>query len=259
MTMGCMMKDLFGGACFKRLIRMRELIIFLRSILRKVFFMKTLILRVSFFIVLFYGMSSPSYSFVSNNDYRSRHPILMQKVEKYVDIPLLAGRGLIKYPIHDTINGFLDQYQKDNAGVLLLMIPSPTVSSVSIKNAVKEIRKIIIARGVASKSISERLYDADYGLDIDTIRISYFAVKPSAGKCGFWPEDILGSYSENDNWFNYGCASQNNLAAQVVNPSDLFSPRAMTPPDAYNRDRSVDNYRNYQSGKSSSQKGGDDL
>ncbi|MDE1996302.1 MAG: pilus assembly protein CpaD, partial [Rhizobiaceae bacterium] len=42
----------------------------------------------------------------------------------------------------------------------------------------------------------------------------------------------------------FGCASQNNLAAQVANPTDLIAPRAMSPIDADQRSKVIDNYRN---------------
>lgn len=237
-----MITILFGGVCFKGLANMRSLISCLKTIFWKNFFLRTLMLGQLFFLLLFYGTSALAY-YDEGSDYRDRYPILMRKVEQIVDIPLLAGRGEIKYPIHDTIRGFLEKYKNDSASVLFLLIPSPTVSSASIRRAVKDIRKIIISSGIPVSSISERIYDADYGMDVDTIRLSYFASKPSAGKCGFWPEDMLGNAKGNRNWTNYGCAYQNNLAAQVVNPLDLFSPRMVTPPDAEQRDKSIQRYR----------------
>ncbi|MEG8098925.1 CpaD family pilus assembly protein [Candidatus Liberibacter brunswickensis] len=229
-----MIKYLFASINFKISIVIQKSFVFLRLMFLQAFF----------FLLFYVANSAAYYSSVESSDYRNRHPILMRKVEKNIDIPLLAGRGSIKTLESNTINGFLDQYKKDNASVLFLMIPSATVSSSSIKKAVKDIRKIIRSRGIPSSFISERLYDANYGLDIDTIRLAYFAIKPVVGsKCGFWPEDILGGATPNRNWSNYGCAYQNNLAAQVVNPLDLFYPRAMTPPDANKRDKSISDYR----------------
>ena len=47
---------------------------------------------------------------------------------------------------------------------------------------------------------------------------------------------------ENRNYYNFGCATQQNLAAMVANPLDLLYPRGMTPPDATRRVGVVGNY-----------------
>ncbi len=62
-------------------------------------------------------------------------------------------------------------------------------------------------------------------------------------ECGQWPEDIANNTMSNENWYNFGCASQNNLAAQLDNPMDLVAPRAMTPIDAQNRTKVIQIYR----------------
>jgi pilus assembly protein CpaD len=47
----------------------------------------------------------------------------------------------------------------------------------------------------------------------------------------------------NQNYYNFGCATQNNLAAQIANPEDLVAPRGMTPIDATRRNAAIKEYR----------------
>ncbi|MNT91092.1 Pilus biogenesis CpaD protein [compost metagenome] len=62
--------------------------------------------------------------------------------------------------------------------------------------------------------------------------------------CGNWPADLVNSATiENRNWQNFGCASQNNLAAQLENPMDLVAPRKMAPIDATQRANVIAVYR----------------
>ena len=75
------------------------------------------------------------------------------------------------------------------------------------------------------------------------IRLSYVATTAMTNQCGQWPEDIANNTMSNENWYNFGCASQNNLAAQLDNPMDLVAPRAMTPIDAQNRSKVIQTYR----------------
>ena len=47
------------------------------------------------------------------------------------------------------------------------------------------------------------------------IRLTYATLVAKTGPCGRWPDDMTDT-SENKNYFNFGCASQQNLAAQVT-------------------------------------------
>ncbi|MBL0848660.1 MAG: hypothetical protein EU981_00935 [Candidatus Liberibacter ctenarytainae] len=227
----------------------------LRNISWKMFFLQLLVLVPMSFSLSSCGSVQQNNMLSSSGDYHKRYPITMKKVEYSVDLSLLSGRGSYIPPsMRETIHGFIDKYRSNSVSVLFIMVPSPTVSSAAIREGVKSIRRIIISRGVSEKSLSERVYDANHGLDIDTIRLSYFASRPYVGRCGLWPKSIIGSFGDNYNWYNYGCAYQHNLAAQVSNPSDLFGPRAMTPPDVVQRDKSIAQYRDSgqsQGGKSS--------
>lgn len=60
--------------------------------------------------------------------------------------------------------------------------------------------------------------------------------------CGYWPEDLTKT-SRNEQYANFGCAQQNNIAAMVANPKDLQRPRKQTPADATRRSKVFDNYR----------------
>lgn len=63
-----------------------------------------------------------------------------------------------------------------------------------------------------------------------------------AKACGDWPEDLSRNH-QNDEYANFGCAQQNNIAAMVANPNDLVRPRAQTPSDPMRRSNVIDYYR----------------
>ena len=48
---------------------------------------------------------------------------------------------------------------------------------------------------------------------------------------------------ENVQYYNFGCATQRNLASMVDNPSDLVQPRAETPPYTMRRTEGFEKYR----------------
>jgi pilus assembly protein CpaD len=62
-----------------------------------------------------------------------------------------------------------------------------------------------------------------------------------------WPHDlgptIDGEHNENLEYWNFGCASQRNLAAQVDNPADLVQPRGEDPTYTQRRTMVLEKYR----------------
>ena len=66
---------------------------------------------------------------------------------------------------------------------------------------------------------------------------------PPPASAGRWPEDMLANTTDNKHYANFGCASQNNLAAQIANPGDLIAPRGMTSIDAERRSVVIEAYR----------------
>ena len=79
-----------------------------------------------------------------------------------------------------------------------------------------------------------------------TIHITYPKIIARVGPCGLWPADVGPSmnrdYFENQPPWNFGCASQRNLAASVDNPADLVQPRGETPAYEPRRDVVVTSY-----------------
>jgi pilus assembly protein CpaD len=102
-----------------------------------------------------------------------------------------------------------------------------------------------VQAGVPNYGIGVRPYNAHGKLA--ALRLSYPQIKAKAGPCGLWPEDIGPSYDpihfENKQYYNYGCATQQNLAAMIANPADLVQPRAETPVYSAKRTFGVDKWR----------------
>jgi pilus assembly protein CpaD len=62
-----------------------------------------------------------------------------------------------------------------------------------------------------------------------------------------WPHDLGPTadreHSENLEYWNFGCAAQHNLAAQVENPADLVQPRGESPAYTPRRTTVIEKYR----------------
>jgi pilus assembly protein CpaD len=79
--------------------------------------------------------------------------------------------------------------------------------------------------------------------------LSFFGLKATvASRCGQWPRDLAVGNGPIEDWdnkpyWNFGCAFQTALAAQVADPRDLVSPQAETPQDTVIRTGAIDALR----------------
>lgn len=176
------------------------------------------------------------------DDYRTRHPIVLAEVEQSIDIPVASGDRSLSIGAQDVINGFFAEYRRTSSGVLRIQYPSGASNSAAAQTLRRSFRQLALQNGVPGGRIQETSYQADPNGGLAPIRLSYNSMKATTDQCGQWPSDILHD-TTNRNWDNYGCATQSNLAAQIANPTDLVSPREMTPIDAKRRTTVIGNYR----------------
>lgn len=177
------------------------------------------------------------------DDYRTNHPIVIGEKEEVLDIPVAASdRGMTK-PQRVALDGFLANYDRSAAPVLTVMAPSGSANSLAASEAAHDFARFARTAGVPDTRIMVTSYQASSADVSAPVRVSYTAMKAQTGKCGRWPDDMLNN-SENKHYANFGCAYQNNLAAQIANPSDLLGPRKPSEIDAAKRGVAIDVYQN---------------
>lgn len=177
------------------------------------------------------------------DDYRTRHPIVLAEGERSIDIPIASGDRRLTQGTRDVIAGFAADYRNSASGVVQIMMPRGAANSHAAQAARREIRSVLVAAGVPAKRLLETSYDAGPYGDAAPVRLSYVAITAQTGPCGNWPEDMTLNTMENKNYYNFGCASQSNLAAQIANPTDLLGPRQMSPIDAEQRGQVIKDWR----------------
>lgn len=176
------------------------------------------------------------------DDYRTNHPIMIAEKNQKVDIPVGAGdRGMTGYQ-RDTLLGFLDGYDRSAAPALTIAIPLGSANEAAALVAGRDFARVAAASGLNRKRIVMTSYQSASAEASAPVRVSFVAVRAQTDKCGRWPEDLLQT-SDNRHYADFGCSYQNNLAAQMANPSDLLGPRKMTDIDAENRGKVIDVYR----------------
>ncbi|WP_164924543.1 CpaD family pilus assembly protein [Sinorhizobium fredii] len=177
------------------------------------------------------------------DDYRTRHPIVIAEGERVIDIPVASGDRRLTAGTRDVIRGFATEYRNASGGVIQIMLPRGSANSHAAQIVRKDIRRLLAASGVPPKRMIETGYEAVSPGDAAPIRLSYVAITAQTAPCGEWPEDLTLNTLQNRNYYNFGCASQSNLAAQIANPTDLIGPRQMSPVDAAQRGEVIDAWR----------------
>jgi len=182
------------------------------------------------------------------DDYRLRHPIAVQEANRSVVIFVGNARGGLSVPQRADVLGLAQTWVREGTGAIVADVPVDTPNARAAASAYGEIRSLLAAAGVPPRGITLHHYHPDDPRTLATIRLSYPKIAAVAGPCGLWPEDLGPSllnkgYSDNKPYYNFGCASQRNLAAMIDNPADLEQPRAETTAYTARRTAAFEKYR----------------
>lgn len=140
------------------------------------------------------------------------------------------------------IKAFADAYLINGHGPLTITAPSGSSTDLDGQERAADIRQALHEAGVSWSAIGGATYrtgDNPAGNDM-IISYTHFVATPSA--CGNWQGARARDY-RNMRWPNYGCATQNNIAAMIADPHDLIAPADMSPRDAMASARAFDLYR----------------
>jgi pilus assembly protein CpaD len=182
------------------------------------------------------------------DDYRQRHPIVVEEAERSVVIFVGHARGGLSASQRADVTGLAETWLREGTGAIVVDLPVDTPNAAAAADALREIQSMVAAAGVPPRGIVIHRYHPENPRQMATIRLNYPKISAVAGPCGLWPEDLGPSiknktYFENKSYYNFGCASQRNLAAMVDNPSDLAQPRSETPSYTTRRTEAFQKYR----------------
>jgi pilus assembly protein CpaD len=182
------------------------------------------------------------------DDYRLRHPIVIQEASKTTEIFVGHARGGLTGAQRADVAGLAQEWLRQGTGAIIIDLPSGTPNAQAAKQTVAEIQGILTGSGIPPRGINVRPYTPTDPRQFATIRLRYPRIMADAGPCGTWPEDLGPSikdrsYYENREYHNFGCATQRNLAAMIDNPADLVQPRAETPSNSARRTAAFAKYR----------------
>lgn len=181
------------------------------------------------------------------DDYRQRHPITLQEGTRTVEIFVGTSRGSLTPPQRADVLAFAHVWKREATGGVVIDVPSGTPNERAASDVVHEIESILAATGVPSQGIAVRPYRPLDPVKFATVRLTFPRITADVGPCGLWPHDLgpaeVEEYSQNRQYWNFGCATQRNLASMIDNPADLVQPRGEAPAYTARRSVTLDKYR----------------
>lgn len=193
-----------------------------------------------------FARSKTDVTLAAPADYRQRHPIVVRERDRTVELLIGAQRGALTPMQRAEVLAFAQSWKREATGGIVIEIPSETPNAAAAGGATREVRAILAAANVPPQAVALRTYRPSASDRLAAVRLNYPHMVAEAGPCGLWPSDLgpsSASYRANRQYWNFGCATQRNLAAMVADPADLVQPRGAAP--AYTARRSVvlDKYR----------------
>jgi pilus assembly protein CpaD len=182
------------------------------------------------------------------DDYRLRHPIAIQEADRSIVVFVGQARGGLSASQRADVIGLAQIWLREGTGAISVDVPVDTRNARAAAETFREIQALLAAAGVPPRGIVMRNYRPEDPRQLPAIRLNYPKISAVAGPCGLWPEDLGPSiknktYFQNQQYYNFGCAYQRNMAAMVDNPSDLVQPRSETPPYTARRTAAFEKYR----------------
>lgn len=164
-------------------------------------------------------------------DVRERHPIVLRDAPRSLDVFVgRAGAPLDPRQAEDVVE-FAQEYRRTGRGGLVAQVPTGTRRDAAERDALSGIRAALARGGVSPAYLSVTTYPvSDPGL-ASPIRLTFGSLQAQLPhSCGQWNDDLGVSdfkrSTSNEPYWNFGCASQAMLAAQVADPVDLVRSRS---------------------------------
>lgn len=173
-------------------------------------------------------------------DVRERHPIVLRDAPRSLDVFVGRSGGGLDARQAEDVAEFAREFRRSGKGGLVAQVPAGTRRDLAAHDTLNGIRAALARGGISPRMLSVRSYPvSDPGL-ASPIRLTFASLQAGLPhSCGEWPTDLgVSSYktdASNEPYWNFGCASQATLAAQVADPVDLVRARTEGRPDIAKR------------------------
>jgi len=187
---------------------------------------------------------------IQSDGFHTRHPIVVEEGNETLDIPAGPQAAHLGTKLSGTVEAFGREARRRGASGVVVLVPSGSANEGAAHRLAREVTAALARGGVPTHAIERRAYGATGPEDVAPIRIAYpRLVARVPHECGEWPKSAISDF-KNDDYWNFGCATQANIAAMVDDPADLVAPAPLGAPDATRRAVVLQAYRKGEKTKS---------
>jgi pilus assembly protein CpaD len=179
-------------------------------------------------------------------DYRDRHPIVLAHAPETLDV-FVSPAGIGERQRED-VRAFAAEYRRHGEGFITADLPAGPKAGAAPRRALSAVYAALAEAGVPSSRVTVTSYPVVDPELAAPIRLSFRRLQAKVGsRCGLWPQDLGVSdvkfNANNDPYWNFGCATQSNIASQVADPVDLARGRSEGRVDTVRRMQNIEKLR----------------
>ncbi len=174
--------------------------------------------------------------------YEERHPITVRATEAEMQISVNPQSVALLRVDETRLRAFAAAYRTRGHGPMVIMVPSETPNAMAATQVMADVHAVLTEEGLHPDDVASQAYHTNENPAWAPLVLSFRRYQAEAAPCGDWSESYTRRYNGNPTP-NWGCATQNNLAAMVSEPADLVGPRDMTPANAAQRSEMLGRYR----------------
>src|SRR5437660_1984630 len=124
------------------------------------------------------------------DDYRLRHPIVIEEANKSIVVFVGQGRGGLSAEQRSDVVGLAGTWLHEATGAINADVPVGTPNARMAADSMREIHALLTAARVPSRGIVVRQYHPENARHMSPIRLSSPKIADSAGHWRVSPEDI---------------------------------------------------------------------
>ena len=170
------------------------------------------------------------------------HPITVRAAQAEMEISVNPNSMALLRVDETRLRAFAASYRTRGHGPMIVWVPSDTPNAMSANMVLADVHAVLTEEGLHPDNVASRPYVTDENPAWAPLIVRFTRYEADASPCGDWSESYSQRFNGNTTP-NFGCATQNNLAAMISEPADLVGPRDMTPADANQRGRMLERYR----------------
>lgn len=178
-------------------------------------------------------------------DHHVRHPIVLANAPESLDL-FPTARGLDERQLDDLM-AFAAEYRKHGQGLLTASVPAGPVTK-GPGRPLASIHAVLAQAGIPGSQVVVTTYRVLDPALAAPIRLSFRRLQAKVGsRCGLWPQDLgvsdFRSSVNNEPYWNFGCATQSNIASQAADPLDFVRGRPEGRADTIRRAANIEKLR----------------